>query len=97
MTPKISILQIERLIQILEGHGWTDSHNCCRLMQLPDTFANRRIIRAIAEASEGQILSGNDGYKLTCEATKEERSHAINRLKSQACKMLKRAELLEYA
>lgn len=97
MTPKVSVFDVDRLILLLKNCDWTDSHECCRLLGMEDTFANRRIIRAIAEASNGEIMSGNNGYKLTCHATPEERSHAINRLKSQARKMLERAEKYELA
>ena len=40
------------------------------------------------DATIGEIIGTNKGYRLTLEATKEERQHAANKLISQAMKML---------
>lgn len=50
-----------------------------------------RSLRIIAEHSDGKIISGQLGYKRTIDATIEEVSHAENWLKSQAAKMVRRA------
>ena len=50
-----------------------------------------RQIRAIAAASEGQIISGQKGYCLTACATNEEVKRAVAWLRSQARKMESRA------
>jgi|TARA_Y100000296_G_scaffold85495_1_gene121589 hypothetical protein len=50
-----------------------------------------RKIRAIAAASEGQIISGQKGYCLTACATNEEIRRAVAWLRSQALKMESRA------
>ncbi len=50
-----------------------------------------RTARAVAEGSAGQIISGQQGYKLTVSATLEEVAHAENWLKAQAQKMITRA------
>lgn len=50
-----------------------------------------RAIRAIASASDGRIISGQRGYRLTSLATKDERNHAIAWYTSQAAKMMQRA------
>lgn len=52
---------------------------------------NDRVARAIAERSNGEILSGQTGYKLTAFATAAECRHAEAVLQSQARKMLARA------
>lgn len=50
-----------------------------------------RTLRAVAEASDGQIISGQQGYKLTRCATSDEITHAANWLHSQAQKMENRS------
>lgn len=50
-----------------------------------------RTLRTIADRSEGQIISGQKGYKLTKFATTEEIDHAERWLLSQARKMTERA------
>jgi hypothetical protein len=50
-----------------------------------------RLCRALAEASAGEIISGQAGYKLTRQATPEEIQQATAWLESQARKMSLRA------
>ena len=50
-----------------------------------------RELRAIAEASNGRIISGQRGYALMSECTPEEIDRAASWLESQAKKMLARA------
>ena len=50
-----------------------------------------RLLRIVAERSQGQIISGQKGYKLTKYATTEEIDHAERWLLSQASKMKARA------
>ena len=50
-----------------------------------------RTCRAIAERSDGEVLSSQSGYKLTCYATAAEARHAEAALQSQARKMIARA------
>ena len=57
--------------------------------------AARREMRQAAEQSEGHIISGQRGYKLTRKATEGEARHAIAWLRSQARKTEKRAADIE--
>ena len=50
-----------------------------------------RTIRQIAERSDGEIVSGQFGYRLTAYATAAEARHAEHWLQSQGRKMLARA------
>lgn len=54
-----------------------------------------RVLRAMAAASGGAVISGQQGYKLTRLATPEERRHAANWLRHQAAAMNKRAAEIE--
>lgn len=66
-----------------------DWHTRRQLEQV--THLSDRTIRAIAEGSRGQVISGQLGYKLTRFATVEEIDHAERWLLSQAAKMKDRA------
>jgi hypothetical protein len=52
---------------------------------------NDRAIRAAAAASDGRIISGQAGYKLTANATAAEIAAFTGPMRSQAAKMLARA------
>jgi hypothetical protein len=62
---------------------------------MPATESSKRIIRAMAEASGGAIISGQLGYKATGHATPGEIHHATARYRSQAAKMFARADAIE--
>ena len=66
--------------------GWVTARQIRSELGLHD-----RVCRELAEESEGQILSGQEGYKLTRLATPEECDRAAAWLKSQGRKMLRRA------
>lgn len=55
------------------------------------SYFTPRQLRAMAQALDGQIISGNRGYKLTKKATIEEIRACSDRLKSQAKEMTARA------
>ncbi len=74
------------LIKFLRGQGWITARQIYRLLGFSD-----RKVRAIAAASEGQIISGQRGYKLTMEATLGEVQHAEAWLRSQSKQMDQRA------
>ncbi len=82
--PHVSKFHIETMIENLRGRGWQPSKQLGAA-----TEADKRILRAIAEASGGEILSGQKGYMLTREATPEDLRQA-GWLKSQGEKMLGR-------
>ena len=65
--PKVLPFHVEQMIASLRGAGWLTAKQLGA-----DRESDKRILRAIAEASEGQIISGQKGYKLTLEATPED-------------------------
>lgn len=75
-----------RLMQFLRGREWTTAREIFNRSGITDRQA-----RSLAAASEGQIISGQRGYKLTQEATIEEVQHAAGWLRSQANEMTHRA------
>lgn len=52
---------------------------------------NERSLRAVASESEGRIISGERGYKLTRLATPDEKQRSVSRLRHQAQMMNERA------
>jgi hypothetical protein len=82
--PNVSRFHISAMIESLRGRGWQTAK------QLGATSeSSKRVLRAIAEESAGEIVSGQKGYKLTRECTLEEVGQA-GWLKSQGQKMLDR-------
>ena len=75
-----------QLIIFLRGRGWITARQIYHLLGLSD-----RKVRGIAAASEGQIISGQRGYKLTIESTLGEAQHAQAWLHSQSKQMDQRA------
>ena len=59
------------------------------------TQSERRQLRALADASNGRIISGQRGYRLTRLATMEECNHAAAWMKHQAGQMIARAIAIE--
>ena len=76
------------LVLFLRGRGWVSAAAIAQGMGWEDRRA-----RAAAEAAEGRVLSfpGSPGYRLTREATANERDQAIRAFHSQARRMLARA------
>ena len=78
--------RIDEFLKFLRGWDWITAR------QVKQVFAwDERTCRKLAELSQGEILSGQKGYKLTREATADERDHAVNWLRSQGNKMIGRA------
>lgn len=59
--------EVAELIAVLRGRDWQTARDLGA-----KTEAERRVIRAVAEAAAPQIISGQKGYKLNVEATPEE-------------------------
>lgn len=91
-SPRITSEEIGLLLNLLRGQGWQKS----AVLRAHPRFvafygaklsaeAAERKIRAVANASGGQVLSypGSPGYKLTLEATPEEMK-GIEVLRNQA-------------
>ena len=85
--PKITQDVVDSICQRLEGEGWLTAAEIKMRWLLEE-----RHMRAIAESSQGRILSGQKGYRLFDRTTPlEEADHAAAWLESQAKKMLARA------
>jgi hypothetical protein len=75
------------------GHGqWMTAEQLLHAAAKPATEANRRWLRALANASNGEVFSGpgSPGYKLTREMTHEEYHHHRNAMRHQAAEMIRR-------
>lgn len=70
----------------LRGKGWQTAAAIERALGFDD-----RYMRRIANASRGHVISGQEGYRLTLEASLPEIDHARNALLSQARDMERRA------
>ncbi len=91
-APAVSDDDIARLCEWLAGKGWVRASeivpNCIGL--------DDRMLRAIASASGGRILSGQKGYRIFDDTTPiGEAEHAADWIRSQARKMDKRASEIE--
>lgn len=82
--------EIITVLRALTGAGWKTARQLGAM-----TGFNERTLRSLANASDGQIISGQQGYKLTREATRDEIHHAANWLKHQAAEMQRRAIAIE--
>ena len=82
--PLVSKFQIDTMIAALRGKDWQTAKDLGARKE-----SDKRVLRAIAESSEGQIISGQKGYKLTVEATVTEIAETAW-LKSQGKKMIRR-------
>ncbi len=78
---------VNALCLFLGKRGWTSAREIGLIA--PDW--SERHIRLIAASSEGQIVSGQAGYKLTLNCTPEEMEHACKWLRSQAKEMTRRS------
>jgi len=78
-TPKA-----DDFVALLRGRGWMKGRTISALTGWPD-----RTLRILASASDC-IGSGDEGYKLTDEMTREEYEHFRLRWRSQARKMIAR-------
>lgn len=81
---------VENFVLLLAGRGWVHS----RILR-QELNVSRRHVCALAESSEGRVLSGNQGYRLTAEATKEELEKCVNKQLAQARQTQKRMRLTE--
>lgn len=85
-APKVSADEIETVCRHLDGRGWVLAQVLGDELQLSD-----RKLRAIAEHSDGRILSGQLGYRLFDRSTPlAEADQAASWLEDQGKKMLLR-------
>lgn len=89
---KIDAIELDLLVRLLDEGRWMTAVEIANLVaDLHNRAWTDRRIRALAASSEGQIISGQAGYKLTAKATIEEVQHAANWLRHQAAEMHRRA------
>lgn len=92
MKPKPSDKDLRALLNLLaKNTTWQNAKELCWYLGLNATENNKRYIRAIAEKSDGLIISGQKGYRHILHATKDEINHAANQLEHQAGLMAYRA------
>lgn len=84
--PAVSDQDVAQLIAALSGRGWIKAKALALTLGCDD-----RTIRARANASEGRIVSGQQGYALIESVTVEEANRAANWLEHQAKEMARRA------
>ena len=87
-APEVTAEEVEQLVDYLRGRGW------CTARQIESaTGVDDRKVRAIAEHSEGRILSGPGcpGYRYFDKEALPFAERAIACIESQAAKMTKRA------
>ena len=79
------------------GKRWVKGKELCEAIGWPDHENSRRKLRGIAEASNGVIISSNDGYALIGSCTPEEVRHAVARIRHQGRLMIARSIKIERA
>ena len=89
MKHKATPDDIFRVMAALQGGFWRKGRHIVLLDRIP-----ARKIRAVAECT-GDIISGQQGYKLLSAATPDEISAAIADLRSRARHIDNRADLIE--
>lgn len=88
-APEVSEAEVEAVCDWLTDRGWMKAAEIAEAFAMSD-----RKIRAIAEASDGRILSGpgSPGYRLFTGATEiREADRCASQIESQANRMLARA------
>lgn len=90
MKPKLKQPDVDRVLYALRHGRWVKGRKLCA-----QTGVAYRLIRAIAQET-GEIISSQQGYKLTEHATPEELAAAHADLVSRATKIHRRASLLEW-
>jgi hypothetical protein len=83
---------IDWLIEVLaSGEGeWKTAAEICAMAGKPANDQNKRWVRALADASRGNVAGGQRGYKLVTKATVEEYQHWRNWMNHQANEMKRR-------
>ncbi|MBV9657192.1 MAG: hypothetical protein JO295_03685 [Verrucomicrobia bacterium] len=92
-APRVTSDDLARLLALLSGRGWL---RAAQIHALDPSLDDRRL-RAIAEASDGAIVSypGSPGFRVFDDASEAEISHAIEALRSQGKRMIARSLALE--
>lgn len=77
---------LDRFLEALSDGRWHKAGGLAVQLRISD-----RVLRKCADLSQGRVISGQEGYKLTRFATADEADHAERWLLSQARKMTERA------
>lgn len=88
-APEVTDAEVSDVCAWLDGRGWVKAAEICSAFAMSD-----RKVRAIAEASDGRILSGpgSPGYRLFTGTTEiEEADRCASQIESQARRMFARA------
>lgn len=87
--------RVEELIGILaDQKDWITAAQLLATAWWPITEENKRLLRDLASQSDGQIISGQRGYRHIRHATIAEIEHAANWLQHQAVAMDTRARAI---
>ena len=85
MTPIPPFSDTDRLLAALQGRGWVLRSELARELGL-----SIRAVRIAANEAQGAILAGNEGLKLTLEASQDELEECVGRFRSQVSAMTER-------
>ena len=86
MTPSLPFgNSTDRLLTALQGRGWVKRADLALELGL-----SVREVRIAANEAQGAILAGNDGLKLTLEASQDEVDECCGRFSSQVSAMTTR-------
>ncbi len=81
---------VRMLREYLDHRGWVLAK------QIKQSLGwDERTVRAVAAASRGHVISGQQGYRLTKQAPDDEVQHAVNWMRSQARNMTLRSDEIE--
>lgn len=100
-APRVGPCDVVNLCHLLRGQGWlTAAQISARVVERRINGGrpwNERRVRAIAEASDGRVVSfpGSPGYKLFDEVSEAMIDHAIAAIRSQAKRMMARSLAIE--
>jgi hypothetical protein len=90
--PEVNEWEVKLMcLSLQHDGGWMTAADIIAKHSMANTEQSRRVLRALAESSNGEIISGQLGYKHNSFATEEERARCVHSLESQARKMNERA------
>lgn len=90
VTAPIGAREVDWFIAELRDRDWVTADELLRGCGYEATEQAKRRLRALAAASEGQVCSGDRGYKLTVSMTADEFGQFDRRLASQETEMKRR-------
>jgi hypothetical protein len=82
-----SAFEVDWFVGVLRGRDWITAEELLKELGQPVGESLKRRLRALAEASNGQVGSGDCGYKLVREMTAAEFAEFNGRLSNQEAKM----------